>query len=458
WNLICKRAHLRAMTQAVYNAGLLVGSVGFGIFSDHYGRRITTFLSLFLMIVFGLGSTFANSLTLFAVMRFGSGLCTAAGLLVKFVYCMEICPLSYRTAMGALCNLFVVIGALILTLIAYLIRDWRYLMLAITLPGIPPLIFWRWVPESPRWLIAKGKLKEAQMVLESFAAASGVKVDSNQLASVIRDVKNAEADARSADGKSKAGVLDLVRTPKMRKRTLVLSYNWFVNSIVFYGITLNAKNLGGSFHLNVFILYVVAIPSVLSLWVVIQRCGRRIGYCVYMLLGGLACLLALTVPSGTPGVVHPAIKGIAVFGVFCITATFSAVYIYNSELSPTLLRHLSLGVGSMMARFGGIIAPYIVFLNDYMQNLPLVVFGIVGVTAGLTALLLPETLFSPMPQTVDQVESWTEDYGVPCRRKTRGPEKYIVKDDAFQECQEQKDQQETLADTKEDIEMPEKTV
>ena len=77
-------------------------------------------------------------------MRFGSGLCTAGSLVTKFVYPIEICPLSYRTAVGVLCNIFIGIGALLLTLIAYLILDWRYLMLAITIPGITPLIVWRY--------------------------------------------------------------------------------------------------------------------------------------------------------------------------------------------------------------------------------------------------------------------------------------------------------------------------
>ena len=43
-------------------------------------------------------------------------------------------------------------------------------------------------------------------------------------------------------------------------------------------------------------------------------------------------------------------------------------------------------------------------------------------SAGLLAAFLPETLFSPMPQTVDQVESWDEDYGLPCRRKKEAEE------------------------------------
>jgi OCT family organic cation transporter-like MFS transporter 4/5 len=80
------------------------------------------------------------------------------------------------------------------------------------------------IPESFPWLIAKGRLEEAHKVLVSFASASGVKVDSNQLASVIKDVKMAEVHASTE--KSKTGILDLIRTPRMRKRMIILSYNW----------------------------------------------------------------------------------------------------------------------------------------------------------------------------------------------------------------------------------------
>ncbi|XP_031558195.1 organic cation transporter protein-like [Actinia tenebrosa] len=416
WNLICTRGHLKAMTQAVFMAGLLIGSVGFGKFSDHFGRKPTTFVSLILMALFGFGSTFANSLTLFAVMRFGSGLSTSGSMLVKFVYCMEISRLPQRTSMGIICNLFVAIGAMLLTLLAYCLPEWRDLMLAVTLSGIPGILLWRWFPESPRWLIAKGKLKEAQTVFESFASTNSVQVDSNQIASTIQDIKNAESHTFiKTDKKSMTGILDLVRTPKMRKRSLVLAYNWFVNSVIFYGITLNAKNLGGSLYLNAFILFGVGIPSILLLWYVLKRLGRRICYCLFMLLGGIACAMVIAVP-GTSGD-HPAVKALAIIGNFCIIATFSGVYIYNLELSPTLLRNLSLGVGSMLSRVGGIVAPYVVFLNDIMQNLPLVIFGVMAFIAGTTALLLPETLFSSMPQTVQQVESWDEDYSVPWRRR-----------------------------------------
>lgn len=50
WNLICDQSHLKAMTQAVYMAGLLVGSIAFGWISDKFGRHISVFMSIFLLV------------------------------------------------------------------------------------------------------------------------------------------------------------------------------------------------------------------------------------------------------------------------------------------------------------------------------------------------------------------------------------------------------------------------
>ena len=49
----------------------------------------------------------------------------------------------------------------------------------------------------------------------------------------------------------------------------------------------------------------------------------------------------------------------------------------------------------------------------------MVIFGVLAFCSGVMALWLPETLFSPMPQTVEQVEAWPEDYQNYCCKRSR---------------------------------------
>ena len=90
----------------------------------------------------GTVSAVADCLSLFSLFRFVAGAATAGCLLVRFVYCMEIIQIGNRTAGGMVNNIFVSIGFSTLSLLGYLIRDWRYLMLVVSLPGVPLLLCW----------------------------------------------------------------------------------------------------------------------------------------------------------------------------------------------------------------------------------------------------------------------------------------------------------------------------
>lgn len=90
----------------------------------------------------GTVSAVSDCLSLFSLFRFGAGMATAGCLLVRFVYCMEIIHINSRTAAGIVNNIFVSIGFSTLSLLGYFIRDWRYLMLAVSIPGAPLLFCW----------------------------------------------------------------------------------------------------------------------------------------------------------------------------------------------------------------------------------------------------------------------------------------------------------------------------
>jgi len=416
WELICSRSHLKAFSQSAYLAGLLIGSFAFSSVSDHFGRKIAVFLSIALLAGCGTVSAVADCLSLFALFRVGAGTAAAGCLLSRFVYCMELSVTSNRTAAGFVSNIFMTLGYAILSLLAYFLRDWRQLMLAVSLPGALLLGFWWWIPESPRWLLANNRLDEAHSLLMKYAAKNGVTVDAKYLKHVISEVK--KADVRK-DDTQKHGTFDLFRTPKLRKRIIICCFNWFVNALVYFGLSVNVKNLAGNMYVNFFILIVIELPSALLAWFCLQRFGRRIPYCVFMLTGGVSGLLVLAVPDKPE--YQPVITTLAMIGKFCILSTFLAIYIFTAELFPTVIRNIGVGVSSMMARVGAILAPYIVLLADdpnLSKTLPLVIFGVLGVIAGIVALWLPETLFSPMPQTVEQAEAWAEDYKIYCCKRS----------------------------------------
>lgn len=100
-------------------------------------------LSFFLLqALCGIVSAVADCLSLFALFRFGSGAACAGCLMARYVYCVELVVTKHRTGAGFVSNIFVSVGFVLLSLLAYLIRDWRHLMLVCSIPAAPLLLFW----------------------------------------------------------------------------------------------------------------------------------------------------------------------------------------------------------------------------------------------------------------------------------------------------------------------------
>ncbi|KAM9323115.1 solute carrier family 22 member 13-like [Pholidichthys leucotaenia] len=187
--------------------------------------------------------------------------------------------------------------------------------------------------------------------------------------------------------------LDIFRVSYLRKRLLIMGFNWFAASLLFYGLSLNVGSFGLDIYLTQLIFAVVEIPANLSGLFLIQHFGRKKCQSGFLLFGGTACLVVLAVPKDLPVVV----TALAVLGKFSSTASFSIAYVYTAELYPTILRQNGVGLNSMCARVGGILAPLIRLLEVYHYTIPMLVYGILAIAAGGFCLLLPETLNVEFP-------------------------------------------------------------
>ncbi|TDH00047.1 hypothetical protein EPR50_G00183370 [Perca flavescens] len=404
WDLVCDSANLNIMGSSTYMLGLLVGAVLFGSLADKYGRRIIILFNLAIQAVFGVGAAFAPNFYVYIALRFMVGTSVSGVIMNAFVLGIEWTGSKQRMLAGIITDYSFGVGYILLAGIAYLIRDWRKLQLAISAPGFL-FVFYIWVlPKSARWLIANDGKEEAWELIRKAAQMNGKPLtkDLEMCKQVYKIEEKTEV--------KKNHFIDLVRTPKMRKHSLIVFYLWFANVLVYYGLSLNISDFGMNIYLTQLIFGLVEMPARTIVLFTLNR-SRKFSQLAFLAVGGTACLLTIFIPSELS-----IIKTVlAMIGKFGITASLSIIYVYSAEVFPTVIRQNGIGMGSMCARFGGVLAPMMYLLRRISPQAPMVLCGLCPLLGSALTLLLPETANKPLPDTIEDVEGSNlsaEDGGV----------------------------------------------
>ncbi|XP_029304063.1 solute carrier family 22 member 6 [Cottoperca gobio] len=402
WHLVCDERSLKQMGQTIYMGGVLLGALVFGGLSDRYGRRILLLISNLLMAVAGTCAAFSNSFSLFCLFRFGCGMALSGLGLNTFSLIVEWIPTRVRTMAGTLTGYCYTFGQLMLAVIAYFIRDWRWLMLAVSLPFYVFFLISWWFHESSRWLVMSNKPEQAIKNLKSVAKFNGRHEEGEKI-----DMKMLQESMKKemACSHGTYSVLDLFRTPKMRKITICLSAVWLSTSFAYYGLAMDLQKFGVNIYLMQVIFGAVDIPAKVIITVSMSFIGRRPSQCGALVMAGVTILINLLVPYDK----HTARTCLAVMGKGCLAASFNCCYLYSGELYPTIIRQNGMGWVSMIARVGAMVAPMVLLISDQMPWLPGLIYGGAPILSGVAAIFLPETLGSPLPDTIQDVEDrlWT---------------------------------------------------
>uniref|UniRef100_I3KKQ1 Major facilitator superfamily (MFS) profile domain-containing protein n=1 Tax=Oreochromis niloticus TaxID=8128 RepID=I3KKQ1_ORENI len=378
FDLVCSNQWKQPFTSTVFFVGVLLGSFFSGQLSDRYGRKPILFAALALQTVFTFAQVFSGSWIMFLIILFINGLGQMSNFVAALVLGSEVLTGKVRVLYSSLGTcLGFAIGYMILPLLAYFLRDWKSLSLALSLPCVAYIPFWWLMPESPRWLLSQGRVEEAEAIIRT--AAKWNKVQAPRI--IFEDC-----------GVSKLSLTHYWINPRCRTQlfTMIVGY---------YSLSFNTAQLHENPYISCFISAVVEIPAYISSWLALLYLPRRLSVILTLVFGAVPLYLIQLVPDDLSNLS----LALEMLGKYSITTGSSLMFAYTAELYPTVLRNTATGISNTVSRIGSCIAPLLLSLGMYYKYLPHIILGTLAVVAAFAALFLPESFKKPLPETIEQM-------------------------------------------------------
>jgi len=407
-NLVCKNDFWIPIIDCFMMMGFMIGSFGFGVLADKIGRRHTLLLANVCMVSGNLICVAMPNHWAYAIPRMFGSAGEEGVFLLSFTMSLEYSGVSehlpglpwvtYSTVLANFISIPFAVGEALPVFYAIGLKDWKTFQAAVSATMALACAVWFLLPESPRWLIANGKHEEAKKMIEKAAIKNNVKLSPDVFSSKEEEKEEQQEEL------PKYGLKDIFRSSQLRI-TLVMFVCWPVVTLLYYGLSLSADriHMTDNLYLSFILVCLIEIPPYIILPLIIDYWGRKPLFAVTQLVPGICCIIAAFLKPGT-----------ALFAVLALgakmgaSAAFNVTFMYTAQLYPTTIRSSAVGICSTVARFGAIMAPwvgkYLPNQGDLPEFLPLCLFGGFGVLGGLCALLLPETLGSPLPNTFEDIE------------------------------------------------------
>ncbi|WP_462413641.1 MFS transporter [Neobacillus sp. Marseille-QA0830] len=333
--------------------GGFFGSIFLSRFVDTSGRKMMFVLDLFLFIGGTLIAGLAVNVPMLFVGRFLTGLAIGVDLAVSWTLVAEFAPKERRGFLLSLQFIMWGIGAVL----SFLVIDaflsfgdvaWRYAVLIGLIPAIVVLAIRKSIPESPRWLASKGKMKEAEEIIKN----SDVDVTLEEL-TLLNSSKNTYKWSDIFSGKL-IRLLAGVFVSTFLAFFLMAPINLFTPQVLkTVGLTgsLNISLLGSAF------VWLFNIAGFVVGGLLIDKAGRRpIGIFAFSLMTViLVCLLTFDIPAKAFFVLWVCMEFLGSLGS-------SVTWTWAAELFPTTVRGFAMGVNSSANRLSGFLSSYIIAL------------------------------------------------------------------------------------------------
>nr|XP_043887389.1 solute carrier family 22 member 23 isoform X2 [Solea senegalensis] len=333
---------------------------------------------------------------------------------------IELCLPGWRFSMTMVASFVVLGGQLLMPGVAYLCGDWQVLQAVIICPLLLMLSYIWIFPESLRWLLATQQYCRSKWIMGHIATKNRVNVE--------LDTDNILTELQRALQKKpkKTCIVKMVGTRNLWKNIVVLC----VNSLTGYGIhhcfarsmmdpEAEETTMFHNFYADYYTMAGIAVASCMALCPAVGLMGRRGGLLMFMIITALASLLQLGLLNllgkysghlniDSSGTLNKNFSiAFSIIGMFSSHAVSNLSIFFCAEITPTVIRGGGLGLVLASAGFGMLTAPIMELHNQKGYFLHHIIFACCTLICIICILLLPETRYQPLPETLADGECYS---------------------------------------------------
>ncbi|GAA5153928.1 MFS transporter [Amycolatopsis dongchuanensis] len=336
--------------------GMAVGAVVWGTVADRIGRKRAFSVTLLVFALFSVLGALSPNVEVFLLLRFLAGVGLGGCIPVDYAIVSEFAPRRHRgrvlSAMDGWWPVGTTLAAVTATLLVPVSGNWRWMLVLMILPAL--LLVWvrRGVPESPLYLVRKGREPEARAVIDDLVRRTGAEPKPYSIPpAVVEDTRG---------GALLAAFDQLRRVWAFNPRITAIAWSLFVSVMLVYYAALSwmpsilrAQGFGEiAAFASTALMNALGIVGVVLAVLLVDKVGRKRVVAVAGPLAALS-LVAFSVVLGNSAA---AVVAIGAFGLLSLVV-IPVMYAYVSELYPTELRASGFGWASSSSRAATGFAP-----------------------------------------------------------------------------------------------------
>jgi len=381
--------------------GCVAGASLAAFTSDRFGRKRVLIAAAALFTVSSLASALPNNLTQFVIARVIGGLAIGIASTLSPLYIAEISPATSRGLMVSLNQLAIVVGILLSYSVNYLLTstgpaNWRWMFASAALPSLGFLFALLFISESPRWLLQKGRDREAEHFL---AQMVGSEAASKEIITI-----------REAIAEESGNLLDPAFRKPLVAAILIALFSQFtgINTIIYYGSLVFLEHVphqsaSSALWANVAIGAINLVATIVGMSL-IDRAGRKpllMAAFAGMSLSLVGVSASIHFQASAVVVLTLVLTYVACFAVGVGTGT----WVLMSEICPTRIRGRAMSLATIFLWCGTLLVTltFLSLVKSLTAPGAFLLYAAVSIAAFLFVWrLVPET----KGRTLEEIDNW----------------------------------------------------